>query len=607
MKRYFKKILGVVLLAALAVLSSCRSNSFELTGDDKVQTFTLSLHQYENGGTSRAEGEITQLIAGIYDMQGVRLKDVGIAQSSDLRKMSVEGLRDGQYMALFVGVGEQRSTDKPALSLPERIDDVWLTAAENNEYLYAKNTFTITDGAGVNANVGLKRVVGRVDIEPNFTGQWAKGSIESIKIVLDDQTIYTTHSANDTYSGAGGISSTEIVETFNIYAMPTLGEEKRHGSLLVKGAHSDGTPYSVFYEFDIRIEPNKRAVIRPTYAIDADQFGNVHVYSADRTAANSRLMFQDPKNGVHNYPEIASHSFATNALLKLTFENSTLTARFYSHVAVKDVTVYVRRPNDVEFFEVAWFESVLALEERRIPLSANPNNRLYRTESGGTVFVDKMTGELEYKYVSTDAYMQKLASIKWPCRLRFIKPTSDTLKNSAAKLPFRAVHAREAIALWTNMGYVYSHPIWTEKMLEEERVNGPFLERGVPVPLKEVFFPKVFNKSASNFAELNILNSPLPGDLGLASVGSGDRLGLQQNRVYTGHYMDQDGDYYHYYDTSAHEYHHTLGYTHEGNFTYNRSTVVIVASYKALASELPYPSSKLLNSKSNPNLYQGMP
>lgn len=597
-------------MALIVALVACRDNSFEIRGTDKSQNFVLSIEKYENEKPSiAAAGEISQLIVGVYDAQGALLKDVGVWQSADLMKMSIEGLRDGQYTAVFVGVGEQRSTEKPLLSLPDKIEDAWLTVAENNEYLYAKSPFVITNGGGTNANVSLGRAVGRVDIEPNFTdGQWTKGGIKSVKITFDEGTIFTTPNADGSYGGANGVvEACQIVETLNIYTMPTVGDEKRHGSLLITGTQADGTPYTIFYEFDIRIQANKRAVISPSYAIDADQFGTLRVYDADRTAKNSRLMFQDPKNGVHNYPEIASHSFATNALLKLTFDNTTLTARFYSHVAVKEVTVYARRPNDAEFFEVAWFESVGALEERKIALSSSPNNRLYRTELGGTVFVDKMSNDLEFKYVSTDAHMRKLASIKWPCRLRFIQPTADTTKNSAAKLPFRAVHAREAVALWTNLGYVYSHQLWTEKMLEEELKNGSFKQQGVAVSIADVFIPKVFNKTASNFLELNVLNSPNAGDLGLASVGSGSHLGLQQNRVYTGHYMDQDGDYYHYYDAGPHEYHHTLGYTHEGDFTYGRTTNVNVACYKALAQELPYPSFKLLNSKSNPNLYKGMP
>lgn len=606
MKTYFSLILAIWLLM------SCQDSSEQLSVDP-IQNFTFEVAQYADTlptTQSRAVGrEITQLVAGIYNAEGMLLSNLIMTQSPDLTHLSVEGLGDGDYTAVFIGVGEQRSTEKPVLVLPDRIEKAWLWTdaegvAHNNEYLYASSLFTIKNNKGVSANVSLKRAVGRIDIEPNFTDeQWTKGTIQSILLTFDDASVYTMQRANGMYDGLSGVSPTEVVKNFSIYTLPTAGSTKKHGSLTITGIQGDATTYKIFYEFDLIVEANKRAVIRPSYALNNDLFGTVRVYDTDRNAKNSRLILQDFTDGTQHYMEVASHTFKMNGLLQLSFNNQTMIAKLYSHIGVKNVTIYVRRPNDIEFFEVAWFESMQALEERKITLSSSPHNRLYRTESGGTVFIDRMTSDLEYKYVSNDAHMKKLASIKWPCRIHFISPGNDTLRTDRDNLPLRAVHAREAIALWTNVGFMYSHPDWERLMLAEESRN-PFLEYGNAVSIKNVFIPQIQNRADNNYIILNVLNTA-DDSAGLSTVGVGNKLGLRQEIIVTTHYMNQDN----YYGVSAyapHEYGHTLGYGHEGDFTYGKCTTMNVLFFRTYKNELPYPTSLLLNSTSNKNLYTNL-
>lgn len=601
---------------ALLTLVSCE-RSFEEPWGGNSQHFTFELEPYTNSTYSEksraASSELTQLVAGIYNTSGTMVSSVIMSQTSDLTQLSVEGLIDGTYTAVFIAVAEQRTTQKPTIVMPGKIDEEWLAnptsgMPHNNEYLYAKSQFTIKDNKGVNSNITLKRIVGRVDIEPDFTdGRWTQGSIASIRITFSDESIYTTHNADGTYGAtAGEISDFELADHFSLYTLPTVGDQPRHGSLLIIGRKGDGSQYSILYDFDVIVEANKRVTIRPSYDLKNDQFGTIRVYDKDRNALNSKTFFQDPKDGTHHYQEIPKHWFKMNGLLKLTYQNNNkqLKAQFYSVLPVKNVTVYVRRPSDVEFFEVAWFESVQPLEERTINLSSSPNNRVYRTESGGAVLIDQMTNNLEYKYVSDDPHMKKLATIKWPCKMMFMTPSSDTLYNKEKYLAFRAVYAREAVALWTNLAYMYSHSLWQQKMLDAETI-APFMNNGQAVSIKDVFIPQVFNKESNNFAVLSILN--MGNYLGMASVGTGDNLSLRPDKVYTSHYVEDQDTWEQLYNVGLHEYGHNLGYGHDGDFTYNKCTNVNVACMKALVRELPYPSSKLLNSGSNPNLYVGIP
>lgn len=607
MKRY------LILILVVFGLTSCQYSLDEQQKNDRLN-FTFEVEQYADGQPiSKAQAgtdKITQLTVGIYNTNGVLVSDLITTQSPDLTELSIEGLEDGEYTAVFIGVGERRSAQKPLLVLPDRIEETWLPnpekgAAHNNEYFYTKNQFTIKDNKGVSSKVSLKRVVGRVDIEPVFTdGQWTKGGIKSILVSFEDGSFYTSHKVDNSYSGAGPLNDYEAIDHFNFYTLPTTGTTTKHGSLTITGTQGDGTEYKVFYEFDLIVEANKRAIIRPTYGLNADMFGTIRVYDADRNAKNSKLFFQDPTDGFHHYKAIPEHSFKMNGLLKLTYMNNNkqLKVQFYSLLPVKNVTVYVRRINDVEYFEVAWFESMNALEERIINLSSSPDNRVYRTESGGAIFVDKMNSDLEYKYVSEDPHMKKIATLKWPCHMSFIQPTNDTLYNKAKYMPFRAVYAREAVALWTNLAFLYSHPLWEKKMLEEE-AKKPFMHNGLPVSIKDVFIPQIFNKRSNNYLVLNILQHEKWETAGEAYIGSGDMLGMRPNVVYTHHYVQDQDTYQNIYNVGLHEYGHTLGYGHDGDFTYGRCTDVNVACIRAIVLELPYPSSKLLNSTKSPYLY----
>lgn len=612
MKKY------LILILALSALVSCQ-RSFDEPWRGDSQRFTFQLAPYaDNPSLERSQSravtsELTQLVTGIYNANGTLVSSVIMSQSPDLTHLSVEGLIDGDYTAVFIAVAEQLTPQKPTIVMPDRIDEQWLAdptkgMPHNNEYLYAKSRFTIKDNMGVNSNIILKRIVARVDIEPDFTDeQWTKGSIASIKITFSDESIHTTHNTDGTYGPtAGEISDFEVVDRFSLYTLPTVGDLPRHGSLQIVGRKGDGSQYNILYDFDLIVQANKRVTIRPSYDLKNNQFGTVRVYDKDRNALNSKKFFQDPTDGTHRYKEIPKHSFKMNGLLKLTYQsnNKRLIAQFYSILPVKNVTVYARRPSDAEFFEVAWFESMQPLEERTISLSSSPDNRVYRTESGGAVFIDKMVNDLEYKYVSNDPHMQKLASIKWPCKMMFVTPTSDTLYNKGKYLPFRAVYAREAVALWTNLGYMYSHPMWKQKMLAAEAIS-PFLHNGQAVSIQDVFIPQIFNKESNNFAVLSILN--MEGYNGMASVGTGDLMSLRPDKVYTRHYVEDQDTWEQLYKAAPHEYGHNLGYGHDGDFTYNKCTDINVACMKALVKELPYPSSKLLNSLSNPNLYVGIP
>lgn len=605
-KRFFILFLSVWSFAA------CQK-SLDAPYND-IQRFTLSMVNYEDSlpkEHSRAvENGFTQLKVGIYGTNGILLNDCTIVQSGDLTQLTVEDLRDGDYTAVFIGVGEQRSTEKPTLRLPNNISDKWLAdpmqgMPHNNEYFYAKSPFTIKDGKGGNSIIAIKRIVGRIELEPVLGDDHQVGShMESILLTFDDGAIYTNQTTEGSYGGKGSITAFETVDQMNFYTLPTVGSSAKHGSLTIIWRLNDNSTFKAFYKFDLIVKPNKRSIIRPTLITGTDEFGTVRVYDKDRNAKNSSKFFQDPTDAFHRYNEIASHTFKMNELLQLKFTENKMTARFYSLIGVKDVKVYAKRPTDHEFFEVAWFESIAALEERTVTLSSNLENRLYRTESGGIVFIDQLGSDLSYKYASEDPHMKKLAALKWPCRVAFRKPVGgDTLSTNAQILPFRAIHAREAIALWTNVAFMYSHPKWEELMLEKEK-ESPFLENGIETSIKNNFFPKVFNDKAEHYITLHVYN--VAGALaGLANIGNGDLLGLRQQIYSEIHYMDSS-DPRKGYTFAPIEYSHTLGFGDNGDFAKGKSTEVNITFFETYVNELPYPTSLLLNSKTNKNLYTGL-
>lgn len=573
--------------------------------DDFVRSevgFSLIPERYgdEDGRTRAGGSSLTQLVTGVYDASGVLVRNVHTETASDNSRVSIEGLPDGSYKVAFLGVGAVYSGSQPVISAPGRLSGAWLEGFDagtpcTDEYFYAEADVVVSGGAAnAGAAITMRRLVGLVEIVPEAdNSQFPLGSITKIEVTFDAGSIYSGYSSSG-YDGSAGVTDYELNPQWQFYTLPSRGDGTVTGHVTVYGAHFDGTIHSQEYPFEAGISRNKKTVIRLHYDVEGEQYGMLRLYDADRNASNSTQFFQDGQS----YASVASRSFYPSNPLTVKFDETAnkATISYYAVVEARDVTILAKRKNDKEYFEVAWLESIKPLEERVVTL---PKNRIYRTESGGVVQVDNLSRDrLYFKYKTDNEFLQKVNRIDWPIRIQFIKPTADTLVNESEALAMRPVHAREAVVLFTNMGYAISTD-WKTKMLASEQTK-PFTDNGRTVPLESEVFPKIW-KPVTNYDHLVlhiIHHLKKPTLLGVSYVGQGDYFGMQQN-VYVTFYTDVS------YATPYHEYGHALGYNHNGNLTYNEMQTVSSSVHLQLykSGQMPY-SSNVLQSGRNPNLYK---
>lgn len=606
-------ILTTVILLVVTSFWSCVNDTEEYIPVHSAISFSLNVEHcndsekeapHDNNGTSTRVNNtyITQLATGVYDSNGVLVHDIFIANSADNSVVNMEGLLDGAYKVVFIGYGTIYSETSPVIVLPEHLSDLRIGASEQGEPFIGEYFYTITDMVvsggtipGGRQAVTMQRLSGLLEVAP-IPGDNPVGGISKITITVDAGSLYNGYSFTNGYEGSTQLTNYELGQSYQLYVFPTQKEEPVTGTITIYTKLEDNRVVSSEYPFKVAIGRNKKTIIHPAYTINNGKYGILYVYDAARNASNSKLFFQDGQS----YMSIHKRSFYPANPLYITFDNNKqkATISFYSIEEVKDVMVLAKRKNDPEYFEVAWLESMRALEERVVDMS---KNNIFKTESGGTVFIKDLGADrLYFKYRSDNEFLNKVNAITWPIKIQYMQPTADTLATAITNdaMAVRPVHARESIVIYTNMGYVLSNG-WKEKMLESEKAK-PFTNDGRTVSLTNEYFPKIWKPSdGQSYITLHVINTAKkPNTLGISNIGNGNFLGLAQS-AYFEHY-----DYAYASTTPYHEYSHALGYGHNGNLTYNElqtiSANVHWSMYKA--GQTPYVSN-ILQSQKNPNIY----
>lgn len=568
-------------------------------------SFSLQVERYDvdNDLQTRATGsQMTQLVTAVYNAAGVLQRNVHTDISADNSFVRVEGLADGVYKVAFMGVGEVLSDESPTITAPENISDTWLNNTDEekpclNEYFYAEADILVSGGVmSSSSTVTMRRIVSLVEIAPIIDNpQFPLGSITEMTITFDKGTLYSGHFIEGGYTGSTQFSNYIMDSSRQFYTLPSRNEASVKGYITIYGKRYNDVEFSMEYTFDVSIGRNKKTIIRPHYDVVGDEYGTIRLFDAERNASNSQLFFQDGQS----YKSVAARSFYPERPLTISFSKDKKKA-IITHcaaVGVKDVTILAKRINDVEYFELAWLESMKPFEERTIEL---PANRFYKTESGGVVHIDDIeTKRLYFKYRSNEAFLNKINKSSWPVKIEFVQPDADTLNTTYSALAIRPVHAREYVVLFTNIAYVLSNG-WKEAMLTSEKEKPLVDDKGNVVPLATVFFPKIWNPiAAQSVLKVHIINHLVkPITLGIAGIGYGSFYGLQQKVLFN---CENSG----YLSIPYHEYGHVLGYGHESSFTYNQMTSVSSAIHGKLyqESQTPY-TTNILHSAQNPNIYK---
>ena len=529
------------------------------------------------GRTEEEQVRIGRMWYVITDSRGERIALHTHKLSPDFSRLTVDGLKAGDYTIAFLAAAEPEP-GRATVSDPERLAETWLANPEaeaplDEQFFYRRVELSIgREQAPMAQTVLMERCVGRVDVDLNLSSEYMERFIRRVEVEFDDpsEAVSTTLDAAGRYGGAGGIGTYDVTRNRSFYSLPSLGALS--GTVTVDSERSDGTSFVRRYRFSgCRIEAGRVARIRIDYRHPESREGLLYVRESDFGRFGTDTMFlADEPRGV--FYSASRRSFYPNAPLQVSVaEDHRLRMRFYSPVEIRDVKILCRfNKFSPEFVELAHFDRIYPFMEASFPLPVVSSERTFTTAGGRKIVVPAQPGltneEVSLVIQTDDPFMEKVRRIDSRWYIRFSAYSADN--GHAYWRHMNPLLCRHGVALALNMAFMFSSEEFNEEM---NKYEGRLLDNGRnPIDLDGL------RQRIRSHGGL-VLGCVA----GVGRLGGGQTYGLA-NYCYTGVYFDATppGSHPHNYARQAmfHEYGHCLGYSHSSTMTYGDQWTVLCAT-----------------------------
>ena len=619
------RILYAVLWSCL-LLVSCQRDEWTPAGPVGAAggvTFRLSGSGYDGAcdGQTRATDLRTD-----YDRVEFRVVDEATgAAVGDLKglyhpgssELRIEGLREGDYRLLVLGIRGDWTQDRVEVHAISRLDEEWVSFPADlgkpltAEYFYSQTPFavrtTVTPDGTVTSQVTgtetlQRRIVGRADFTFTYANPYIRTALVSTRATLRGARFHTGMTGAGAFTGCSDeLSLEEDLEAVSSYVFMPLAEETAlQGEIeVVTRTYRGGEIRRVFgYELGSlasnRIERIDTPVVHPD-----NNSGTMFITRRAYDEGSHGLILQDgePKEV---YTDPAQRRFNTAAPLQFSVTGEgELHARFYSPRALSDVLVRARIPGvDSEYLDLAWFDSIPPFADfyEQLPQIVRPT--VCRSESGRWVEIPQLTAAdfegVEFAIECEDPYWKKLRQILHGWTIAFSLFNGDPDKPDGGPsgnwMGIRPVHCREAVAFFLNFTYMIDMPEHEVILREnQDRLygNGGVNDKVTP------------EKVLSQMRQSRNLNVGLvyPGN-GIVGLGGGSSYGVYQ-QAWLQHYFNTYSC-----EIMFHELGHVMGYNHSSSFTYGPWAQELMNHfYVNHLDQMPIDSSSYLDSSKNPTLY----
>lgn len=288
--------------------------------------------------------------------------------------------------------------------------------------------------------------------------------------------------------------------------------------------------------------------------------GIMHIKASDYTEENASLMLQDGESRDILDWWSGERAFKINEPMTavITAEGK-LRIKFFSARPVLHVEIYAPMSSGKSYFKLATYDSVPAFGESKIPVPMIRKGDKLILESGDSTRAEtsfSLAEDAELKIVCQDEYYQKVTTHN-KCRWSIdFSPYAEGPYRDPVNRWLRPVHAREAVALFTNMAYLFSTDEFIEGHLRlQGRIYGN-AGYGNWVDMEELLGKIHGPRTLSACIAVNAM--------GVAGIG-GIIFGLNEILWFSHYHDTAQGDAS---GVAFHEFGHILGFEHTSNMTY---------------------------------------
>ena len=583
MKR-MTKVTFITFLCSL-LLVACSQEEWQTTVDTDTSEAVFKLYDmnYSEGNSrveSRQESRYDRLEFYVVDENGDRVEDTKGKYNPATSEISMEGLHEGSYRLLVLGVKGDESKDRAVIYQPKHLSDAWLSFPEDlqkpleAEYFYSQTPFTVSvrqtgtgnqEVAAIRQDVSQQRIIARADFEFGYANPYIRYAVTDKQLSFGEVYFCTTFAGDGSFSGQsdGVMKDLDLNENTSYLFMPLAGGSSLNG------------------EVSLQIRSYRGETVRQ----DAYKAGDYR-----------KILQDDEPKEVYTDPSQRKFNTAQPLQLNVT-EAGELHVRFYSPRSLKGALVKARVPAiSDEYFDLAYFDSIPGFADFYEVLPLVQRASVCRLESGRQIQVPQLEASqlaaTEFKVESSDPFWGKLQKIMHGWNIYWGLYGGDPEKEDGGPvgnwMGIRPVHCRESVALFLNFTYMIDMP--EHEQILQENADQLYDDNKNPIKVEQVL---------QQMRQQRTLQVGLvyPGN-GVIGLGGGSTFGAYQQAWFE-----------HYTNTYAcsimfHELGHVMGYGHSSSFTYGPWAESLMNNfYVRNISQFPIDSATYLNSKNNPHKY----
>ncbi len=496
-----KKIFWSLFFCVLMITACSDEDKDLLYGGETTGTIIkLGAVDYENEQTRSVAQDndvYDRLEYYIMDENGEPVQGMKSYYIPETEEIVAEGLQEGNYTLLVLGVKGDSSEDGAVINKLERISDIWLSFPEEQskplkaDYYYSKTPFEVVmrkTADGYKEEVLLdkvikqKRVMGKVSFDFDYKNKYVRTAMTDKRISVSHKGLYTSFSADSVFSGksADGEWVLELNSTNEYKLMPSPDPVLMQGNLLMKSQLYRG--YEINQDYDVKvekIEPNKISRVKIDVKHPDDNMRMVYMTKMAYEEGNFGKILQDGESK-NVYTDASQRRFNTAEPLQVKItSNGQLAARFYSPKMVSGLTVKANIPAiSQEYIDIAHFDSLPAFADVFVDVPLLEKGGIVRTESGRLIEVQQLTLDqlrsARLKLESEDAYWKKLKQIIHGWNITFGLYYGDPDRPDGGPvgnwLGIRPVRYREVVSFFLNFTFMIDMPEHEEILRANENI-----------------------------------------------------------------------------------------------------------------------------------------